>query len=150
MEKLLVTLAKSVNADERKKDTAPALDHNRQTSILYKLSPFHELLNAHYGSYWGPKMPKDELIKVAILDSGVYANKLIFRNLTGGSFVEDTATADSHWHTVLNSHGTKMASLISEVNPYCHIYAARTHFGPDMHGGSVYSLSKVSNCKPLL
>ena len=95
-------------------------------------------------------MPKDELIKVAILDSGVYANRLIFPNLTGSSFVEDTATADSHWHTVTNSHGTQMASLISGVNPYCHIYAARTHFGAEMHGGNVYSVNKVSSCVGLL
>ena len=122
--------------------------YNRQTTILENLLPFHHLLRRHYGLS-SARVPKDELIKVAILDSGVYANRSIFPHLTGGSFVEDTATADSHWHTVTNPHGTMMASLINEVNPYCHIYAARTHFGADMHGGDVHSVNKVSNCVPL-
>ena len=84
-------------------------------------------------------------VKVAILDSGIYADSSLFPALTGASFIEDMSTKDSHWHTVTNPHGTSMASLIRKIDPTCHIYAARTHRGPDMKGGDVNATIKVSS-----
>jgi len=92
---------------------------------------------------------KSKPVKVAILDSGVDADKAWFPTLTGASFIEDL-TVDSHWHTITNPHGTIVASIVQNINPNCHVYAARTHHGFNMQGGDVDATIKVSlNCGQL-
>ncbi len=78
-----------------------------------------------------------------MLGSGVNADTASFPAITGASFIEDS-TDDSHWHTITNPHGTIMASLVRKINPNVHIYAARTHHGPNMQGGDVNATIKVS------
>ena len=82
-------------------------------------------------------------VKVAVLDSGIYADSKFFPALSGASFIEDITTTDSHWHSASNPHGFEMASLIRELDPTCHILAARTHHGPDMRGGHIGAVIKV-------
>ncbi len=116
-------------------------------NILNKLSPLREFLSILAcqkkkdradADYWN-----SHPVKVAILDSGVIADTVCFPAITGASFIEDL-TEDSHWHTITNPHGTIMASLVRKINPNCHIYAARTHHGPDMQGGDVNATINVS------
>ena len=85
----------------------------------------------------------DNPIKIAILDTGVASS--LFPRVIGKSFVEDSARTlgNSLWHTVQNSHGTEMASLIYGMNPNCIIYAARTHNGTESQGVDVQAAIKV-------
>ena len=77
------------------------------------------------------KYVRDNRIKVAIIDSGIHADEKYFPHLTGASFVEDSIAdkKDTQWHIPLNPHGTKMATLIRTLNPFCHFYAAKMHYG---------------------
>ena len=76
----------------------------------------------------------DRRIKVAVIDNGTDRIKGGFKTqiATGISYV--TATSESKdrilpWWTVADSHGTQMASYISQVNQYCRLYIARVGKG---------------------
>ena len=126
---------------------AKARRYSSADNVLDKLGPINTFSTMLKSLKDGVMPERDYMIshpvRVGILDSGVYANSAIFPNLTGASFIEDLSTDDSHWHTVTNPHGTIMASLIRKISPNCHLFAARTHFGSDMHGGDVGAIVQV-------
>ena len=80
---------------------------NRQGTIFERLAPFHEFLGRLNSLGKNVRTDrdysKDHLIKVAILDSGVYPDKNLFPALTGASFIEDL-TSESHWHDFSRHH----------------------------------------------
>ena len=113
-----------------------------------RLSPLREFIGGLEGLKADVRADRDYLkerpVKVAVLDSGVFADSCLFPALSGASFIEDLTSTDSHWHTATNPHGTKMASLIRKLDPTCHVLAARTHHGAEMQGGDVNATIKVS------
>lgn len=77
---------------------------------------------------------KDRRIKVAIIDNGVdrFQESIKDKIAKGISYV----TADSGrsgrmlpWWLVADPHGTQMASLVAQANPYCRLYIARVGKG---------------------
>lgn len=116
--------------------------------MLDRLSPLREFIGGLDRLKADVRADRDYLkkkpVKVAVLDSGVFADSCLFPALTGASFIEDFTSTDSHWHTASNPHGTKMVSLIRKLDPTCHVLAARTHHSPDMQGGDVNATIKVS------
>jgi hypothetical protein len=77
------------------------------------------------------KSPQN-FVKVAVIDSGVCpaAEDLQTVEIVGESFVDDRIkSGDTHWHSPLSAHGTVVAALISKMNPYCKIYAAKIKSG---------------------
>ena len=76
---------------------------------------------------------QSHLVKVAILDSGIYADNEYFPALTGTSFIEDStpskSSGESHWHIPCNAHGTKMALLMKKLNPFCCFHAHKQSRG---------------------
>lgn len=78
----------------------------------------------------------DKRIKVAIIDNGVDRIRASIRNMIdkGISFVAGgSQSADQNeilpWWMVSDPHGTQMASLIGQTNPYCRLYIARVGKG---------------------
>ena len=72
----------------------------------------------------------DRRIRVAIIDNGADRVRSRFRNqiAKGQSFVSvDEFHNDQPlpWWMVSDAHGTQMASLVSQTNPYCRLYIAR-------------------------
>jgi len=69
----------------------------------------------------------------------------MFDNVKGTSFIEDGfgTTSESHWHTVSHEHGTAMADLVDQVNPYCTIYASKSHHGEGKMGLDYNAAIKV-------
>lgn len=76
---------------------------------------------------------------MAIIDNGVDRIRASVRNMIakGISFVAAGAqSADQNekneilpWWMVADPHGTQMASLIGQTNPYCRLYVARVGKG---------------------
>ena len=73
-----------------------------------------------------------------MIDCGVDAyHKSVESNIAedkGRSFIEDQLKEyeyQSHWHTVTHPHGTQMAYLICNVDPYCELYVAKVCVGID-------------------
>jgi subtilisin family serine protease len=67
-------------------------------------------------------------IKVAILDTGIDSmHDDVRSNIKGGaSFVRaQGGNSVLPWFTALDAHGTQMASLIVNVNPFCDLYIYR-------------------------
>ena len=90
---------------------------------------------------------RSHLVKVAIIDSGIYADNKYFPALTGTSFIEDStpskSSGDSHWHIPSNAHGTKMALLVKSLNPFCCFHAHKVHNNVGKEGGDIPTLIKV-------
>lgn len=78
-----------------------------------------------------PGKARDEVsypkTKVAIIDNGVdVRQEVVFRYITNGmSFVKDSDDWPMPWFTAQDLHGTQMARLVSQVNPYCELYIYR-------------------------
>ena len=89
-------------------------------------------------------------IKVAVIDSGVVDYIFSKVKIKGASFLEGSveSLSDSHWHTVSNSHGTKMVWLIHKMNPFCEIYAAKAHQGLGNQGLDVQAVMEASVAYP--
>ena len=77
------------------------------------------------------KLLKDKRsrIKIAVLDTGV--STMAFSSwpdvdVYGESFMEDkVVNGDTQWHSPVNPHGTIIARIIHQMNPYCDFYAAK-------------------------
>jgi hypothetical protein len=85
---------------------------------------FHELTNAP------GEGEEDKRIKVAILDNGADRIRGAAKDqmAKGVSYVTaDPANPNQTlpWWMVADPHGTQMASLVAQVNPYCRLYIAR-------------------------
>lgn len=85
---------------------------------------FQELIKAP------SKGAEDRRIKIAILDNGADRIEGAAKNqmAKGISYVTaDPSNSDQilPWWMVADPHGTQMASLIAQVNPYCRLYIAR-------------------------
>lgn len=77
---------------------------------------------------------EDCRIKVAIIDNGVDKFGENVRDFIekGISFVKIDSDDESRtlpWWMVSDPHGTQMASLIGDVNPFCRLYIARVGRG---------------------
>src|SRR5437016_1929781 len=72
----------------------------------------------------------DHPVRVAIIDNG--AASYLFKNIEGKSFIENAlvSLSQSHWHTVSNTHGTHMATLIDKMNKCRRLYIAKACQGP--------------------
>jgi hypothetical protein len=72
---------------------------------------------------------KNQKVKVAIIDNGVDQMRgTISDNIEyGRSFVKDGLAGTPYlpWCTAADPHGTQMAYLVRNVNPYCRIYPLR-------------------------
>lgn len=83
----------------------------------------------------GPGPSKDSImknpIKVAVIDNGVDQCRTSISDSIerGESFVEIRSESgmvrESPWWLVADPHGTQMASLITQVNPYCKLYVGK-------------------------
>ncbi|CAG9975209.1 unnamed protein product [Clonostachys byssicola] len=78
--------------------------------------------------------PQDRRIKVAIIDNGADRVRFAYRHLIakGQSYVNAEVTGSDRllpWWMVSDPHGTQMASLIGQTNPYCSLYVARVGRG---------------------
>ncbi|KAF3069903.1 Minor extracellular protease Epr [Trichoderma lentiforme] len=81
----------------------------------------------------------DERIKVAVIDNGADRIRSIVGEMIakGVSYVTADLADQSNsdrilpWWMVSDAHGTQMASLIGQTNPYCRLYIARVGKGRD-------------------
>jgi hypothetical protein len=67
-------------------------------------------------------------IKVAVIDNGVDPGSITCHSIHGASFIA-SHNGESNWWYVKNSHGTKMARIITELNPYCRLLIAKVAEG---------------------
>ena len=93
-------------------------------------------------------------IRVAIIDSGVEMSHLYeaieeqgMKYLpVGRSFVQSCPkngqSSDTHWHSPMNSHGTKLAHLIYRWNKYCKFFIAKVSDG-SKHSVKIGAATKV-------
>lgn len=93
------------------------------------------------------KYVTERRVKVAVIDSGIAANmfpKTRFQ-IQGASFLEGSghSATDCHWHTVANSHGTMVVSLIEKMNPLSSFYIAKVSQGSDNRGVDAMAMIKV-------
>ncbi|KAG5769161.1 hypothetical protein H9Q72_003504 [Fusarium xylarioides] len=77
---------------------------------------------------------QDRRIKVAIIDNGADRVRFAYRDMIakGQSYVNAEVTGSDRllpWWMVSDPHGTQMASLIGQTNPYCRLYVARVGRG---------------------
>lgn len=63
-------------------------------------------------------------IRVAIIDNGVDPGSINCHSISGSSFVPSD-TGESNWWHITHSHGTKMARIITDLNPYCRLLVAK-------------------------
>jgi hypothetical protein len=89
----------------------------------------HNLLDKGKGDYFGKKeaqMLKNFPIRVAIIDTGIDV-RTSFENIKEGISFTRTASGEGFlpWWMVADAHGTQMASLVRNVNPYCRLYPVR-------------------------
>ena len=90
----------------------------------------HNLLDKGKGDHFGKKeaqMLKKFPIHVAIIDTGIDIARTSFENIKKGISFTRTTSGDRllPWWTAEDAHGTQMASLVRNVNPYCQLYLAR-------------------------
>ncbi|KAF4632334.1 hypothetical protein G7Y89_g5795 [Cudoniella acicularis] len=76
----------------------------------------------------------DRRIKVAIIDNGADKFRQYVKDVIekGVSFVKVDSDSESRtlpWWMVSDPHGTQMASLVRDANPYCRLYIARVGRG---------------------
>jgi hypothetical protein len=67
-------------------------------------------------------------IKVAVIDNGVDPGSITCHSIHGASFIASN-NGESNWWYVTNSHGTKMARIITELNPHCRLLIAKVAEG---------------------
>lgn len=108
-----------------------------QSNRLRKQDELHGFQNQHRVAIklykWTLLPDPDRRIKVAIIDNG--ADKI--RSPIGPwidkgiSYVSSDRLGETPrpWWMVADAHGTQMASLINNVNPYCRLYIARVGKG---------------------
>lgn len=63
-------------------------------------------------------------VKVAVIDNGVDPGSINCHGISGASFVP-SETGESNWWYIRHPHGTKMARIITELNPYCHLLVVK-------------------------
>ncbi|KAH0595438.1 hypothetical protein MHUMG1_06613 [Metarhizium humberi] len=63
-------------------------------------------------------------IRVAIIDNGVDPESIHCHKITGASFVP-SHTGESNWWYIRHPHGTKMARIVTDLNPHCHLLVAK-------------------------
>ncbi|KAH0563333.1 hypothetical protein GP486_002095 [Trichoglossum hirsutum] len=109
-----------------------AKPHEYTISDELRLShSFLEELESLKGPEPGRDYIKENPIKIAVIDSGVdQCRTTISDNIERGeSFVEIRSESgmvrESPWWLVADPHGTQMASLITQVNPYCKLYVGK-------------------------
>lgn len=68
-------------------------------------------------------------VKVAVVDSGVRVDKILFNIVKGETSVQNSDGRPAPWYTCKDPHGTHMAMLIKDVNPHCELYAHRIKGG---------------------
>ncbi|KAI1329507.1 hypothetical protein F5Y16DRAFT_100516 [Xylariaceae sp. FL0255] len=67
-------------------------------------------------------------IRIAIIDNGVDPGSIDCRSISGSSFVPKPKGESNWWH-ITHPHGTKMARIITQLNPSCCIFAAKVGEG---------------------
>lgn len=63
-------------------------------------------------------------VKVAVIDNGVDPGSINCHSIDGASFVP-SETGESNWWYIRHAHGTKMARIIADLNPKCHLLVAK-------------------------
>jgi hypothetical protein len=92
---------------------------------------------------------KEQRVKIAIIDNGAdQMRSTISANIVRGmSFVRSSLEAKSvlPWYTPAHPHGTQMADLIRNVNPWCELFPLRVaslHKDVDLHAAVDVSASE--------
>lgn len=109
--------------------------HESKTSIpreeFEKLLPPDQLALKLYDHVFATE--PDRRIKVAIIDNGADKIRSPIGSMIekGISYVSSDLLGEAPrpWWMVADAHGTQMASLIGQINPYCRLYIARVGKG---------------------
>lgn len=90
-------------------------------------------------------------VKVALIDTGVDPNSIRCSRVTGASFVPPEA-GEYPWWVSQNPHGTQMAKIITELDPYCHLLVAKmSDTGMDIMQSRFIEVRKsMIPCTPIL
>lgn len=89
----------------------------------------------------------DRFIKVAIIDTGVDPHSIECHSIGGASFVP-SESGESPWWFSHHPHGTQMAKIITELNPYCRLLVAK--IGDSVMDMTIARLIQVSVRHPRL
>ncbi|OCK77506.1 hypothetical protein K432DRAFT_427966 [Lepidopterella palustris CBS 459.81] len=137
----------SQSTSEREDDENGSLNTREPRSIRTEMKPFLEFISTLLKPDESPEAQHAEKnpIKVAIIDSGVYCFPDMRYKWEGRSFIEDEVeqSADTHWHSPSNSHGTMLARLIFEMNPWCKFYVGKVKHGPHQGGVDIPTAIKA-------
>ncbi|KAF5129904.1 hypothetical protein E5D57_006237 [Metarhizium anisopliae] len=107
------------------------------------LSAYQILQRQFLDENWRAQLLKDATpsymphIKVAIIDTGVDPGSIQCSHIQGSSFVS-SGSGESPWWFSQHPHGTQMAKIITELDPFCQLLVAKVgDYSRDMTGERV-------------
>lgn len=126
------------------------LDESRSPLEVTRLGPF---LKGYKSLQYGkPLASKSTCTRIAILDDGVDQVSPVWAEInkrgqraaiTGASFVVDNDGNESPWWLSHTAHGTQLAGVILEMDPFCELFIAKVMLRRDeVDLGRVISVRK--------
>lgn len=123
----------SVNPVQEKRKSRPSTTAVEVTRLRPFLEAYESLHRDFAMHHWrdatlryglDEKLHHTPYVKVAVIDNGIDPGSIDCHSIGGASFVP-SETGESNWWHIKHTHGTKMARIITELNPHCRLLVAK-------------------------